>query len=73
VCVDKVYRGQGIFDQCYLAYEKFYEYKYDFAITEIATSNTRSLQAHKRIGFKEINSYFAPDKTEWVVVVWDWK
>ncbi len=73
VCVDKAYRGQGIFDQCYTAYKEFYEDKYDFAITEIATTNTRSLQAHRRIGFQEINSYFAPDKTEWIVVVWDWK
>ena len=73
VCVDKAYRGQGIFDKCYLAYQEFYKSKYDFAITEIATTNTRSLQAHKRIGFKEINSYVAPDKTEWIVVLWDWK
>jgi GNAT superfamily N-acetyltransferase len=72
VCVDKDYRGRGIFDQCYAAYKKFYQDKYDFAITEIATTNTRSLQAHKRIGFKEINSYLAPDKTDWVVVAWDW-
>lgn len=72
VCVDKAYRGQGIFDRCYTAYRNFYGSKYDFAITEIATTNTRSLQAHHRIGFKEINSYLAPDKTEWVVVVWDW-
>jgi hypothetical protein len=73
VCVDKAYRGQGIFDQSYAAYKEFYRSKYDFAITEIATTNTRSLQAHKRIGFKEISSYIAPDKTEWIVVVWDWK
>jgi hypothetical protein len=73
VCVDKAYRGQGIFDKDYFTYRDFYKDKYDFAITEIATTNTRSLQAHKRIGFKVINSYIAPDKTEWEVVVWDWK
>jgi L-amino acid N-acyltransferase YncA len=73
VCVDKAYRGHGIFDQNYGAYKKYYQDNYDFAITEIASTNTRSLQAHRRIGFKEINSYFAPDKTEWIVVVWDWR
>ena len=73
VCVDKTFRGKGIFDKCYSAYWEYYKDKYDFAITEIAATNTRSLQAHRRIGFKEINSYFAPDKTEWIVVVWDWK
>lgn len=73
VCVDKEYRGQGIFDSCYTAYKEFYKDKYDFAITEIAYTNPRSLNAHKRIGFKEIHSYFGPDKTEWIVVLWDWE
>src|SRR5437867_1650261 len=41
VCVDKAYRGQGIFDNCYAAYKKYYDGKYDFAITEIASTNIR--------------------------------
>ncbi len=73
VCVGKAYRGQGIFDNCYAAYKEFYNGKYDLAITEIASSNTRSLQAHKRIGFREIDSYIDPANTEWIVVIWDWK
>jgi ribosomal protein S18 acetylase RimI-like enzyme len=73
VCIDKQYRGQGIFDKCYAAYQEFYGSKYDFAITEIANTNTRSLHVHKRLGFREIDSYIAPDKTVWVVVVWDWR
>src|SRR5689334_19148226 len=50
VCIDKEYRGRGIFDECYNAYKTFYSGKYDFAITEIAKTNHRSLNAHKRIG-----------------------
>ncbi len=73
VCIDKAYRGQGILDQCYSAYRKHYSTQYDFAITEIANANFRSLNAHRRIGFKEINTYLSPDKKEWVVVLWDWK
>lgn len=73
VCVDKEYRGQGVFDNCYAAYREHYSGKYDFAITEIASSNPRSINAHKRVGFKEINSYTDPDGTEWVIVVWNWK
>jgi len=73
VCIDKAYRGQGILDHCYAAYRQHYSTKYDFAITEIAGNNLRSLKAHKRIGFQEINIYVSPDKTEWVVVLWDWK
>ena len=72
VCVGKAYRGQGIFDDCYAAYKKFYSSKYDLAITEIASTNLRSLNAHKRIGFREISSYTDPENTEWIVVVWDW-
>ena len=73
VCVDKTWRGKGILDRCYAAYREYYSTKYDFAITEIANTNRRSLNAHRRIGFKEINTYVSPDKTEWVVVLWDWK
>ena len=73
VCIDKEYRGQGIFDKCYQEYKKDYKGKYDFAITDIASSNTRSLKAHKRIGFKEIHTYQGHDNVEWVIVLWDWR
>jgi len=73
VCIDKAYRGQGILDKCYAAYKECHSDKYDFAITEIARENLRSLNAHKRIGFKEIHTYLAPENTEWIVVLWDWK
>jgi ribosomal protein S18 acetylase RimI-like enzyme len=73
VCVAKEYRGQGIVDNCYAAYKKHYRTKYDFAITEIASTNVRSLNAHYRIGFKEIETYEDPDSTKWVIVLWDWK
>lgn len=73
VCVAKEYRGQGIFDNCYATYRKFYKDKYDFAITEIAKTNNRSLNAHKRIGFEEIYTHVGLNKTEWIVVLWNWK
>lgn len=73
VCIEKSYRGQGILDKCYSAYKDHYSDKYDFAITEIAKSNTRSLNAHKRIGFKEIKTYTSPKNAEWIIVVWDWQ
>ncbi|HEX4371927.1 MAG TPA: GNAT family N-acetyltransferase [Puia sp.] len=73
VCVDKSYRGQGILDDCYDAYKKIYEGKYDFAITEIAATNSRSLNAHARIGFKQIHSYYGLYNEAWIVVIRDWK
>ncbi|MDX5422223.1 MAG: GNAT family N-acetyltransferase [Hymenobacteraceae bacterium] len=73
VCVEAQYRGQGILDGCYAAYKHRFQGRYDFAITEIASTNVRSLNAHRRIGFKEIHRYTSPDKTEWSIVLWDWK
>lgn len=73
VCIDKNYRGQGLFDKAYNAYREQFSKKYDFAITEIAASNQRSLNAHKRMGFTAIHTYIDADKIEWNVVVWDWK
>ncbi len=73
VCVDKDYRGQGILDNCYTVYKELYKSKYDFAITIIAHTNSRSLNAHRRIGFDEIYTYYESDKTKWIVVLWDWK
>lgn len=72
VCVDKDFRGQGLFDQNYAFYKNTYQGKYELAVTEIATKNTRSLKAHQRVGFREICRYTASNGVEWAVVVWDW-
>jgi GNAT superfamily N-acetyltransferase len=71
VCIDKQFRGQGILDKCYAAYKDYYSPRYHFAITEIAITNTRSLNAHKRVGFKEIKSYTSGTQV-WDIVLWDW-
>ncbi len=70
VCVDKNYRGMHIIDDCYAFYRTHFENKYDFAITEIATSNVRSLKAHLRVGFFELHRF--NDGVEWSIVLWDW-
>ena len=72
VCIDKNYRGQGILYHAYEAYRKYFSEKYDFAITEISTRNTRSLNAHKKAGFKEIYTYTDSNHIEWSVVTWNW-
>jgi predicted GNAT superfamily acetyltransferase len=72
VCIAKKFRGKGLLDTCYAAYKKFYEKKYDFAITEIATNNKRSINAHNRIGFKEIYRYTDTNNAVWSIVIWDW-
>ena len=72
VCVDKKYRGQRILDKCYDLYIDAFKGRYDFAVTEIAISNQRSLNAHKRIGFKTISEYTAPDGERWAIVLLEW-
>jgi ribosomal protein S18 acetylase RimI-like enzyme len=72
ICVDKSYRGQGIFDKMYELYRSTFASRYDFAITEIALSNFRSLKAHQRVGFRTIHEF--DDTTQnWAIVLLDWK
>ncbi len=73
VCIEKAFRGKGVLDDCYTAYRDFYGDNYDFAITEIAATNLRSLKAHRRVGFVELATYKGPDNIFWVVVLWDWR
>lgn len=73
VCVSKDFRGQGVLDQCYEYYQSVFKSSYDFAITEIATRNIRSVKAHKRIGFTEVSRYTSPEGEEWSIVLWDWQ
>lgn len=73
VCVDKNYRGIGLFDHLYQTYINRFRHRYDFAITEIALNNRRSLRAHERVGFHTIHTYTSPDGVQWAIVVLDWK
>lgn len=72
VCIAKDHRGRGLLDESYKAYKNRFKEKYDLAITEIALSNQRSLNAHKRIGFSEIHQYTDLNNIAWSIVVWDW-
>lgn len=71
VCVDKPYRGQGVFQMLYAKHKELMQSSYDFVITEIATRNTRSIRAHEKIGF-ELLHRFKDENEEWDIVVWDW-
>lgn len=72
VCVDKNYRGKGVLDKCYEEYKKCFKERYDFAITEIVSTNLRSINAHKRIGFSEVYTYNSPIMERWSIVIWEW-
>jgi GNAT superfamily N-acetyltransferase len=72
VCVDKDYRGQGVFDLLYQTHKEYYSENYDFIITDISSSNQRSIRAHERVGFKIIHTY-RDVLDEWEVVLWNWE
>lgn len=72
VCIDKNFRGQGVFNGLYQKMKIEMSAHFDCIITEIATRNTRSMRAHKKVGFKTINILPTPEE-EWAIVAWDWK
>lgn len=72
VCIDKNYRGKGIFNMLFQKHRELYKDKYELLITEISTSNSRSQKAHEKVGFTTIHTY-SDALNEWNVVVWDWR
>lgn len=71
VCIDTPYRGQGVFRGMYLFYQKELSNSYDCLFTEVATANIRSIEAHKSVGFKVLDTQVT-DGTSWAMVNWDW-
>jgi hypothetical protein len=71
VCVDEAWRGRGVFDALYAGHRSHHAAAYDVLVTEIATRNGRSLRAHARVGFVELDRY-RDETDEWSVVGWCW-
>lgn len=71
ICVGKEYRGMGLFDLLYQTHRAIYASQFDLFITEISSSNHRSLRAHQRVGFQTIATH-RDHLDEWQLVLWDW-
>jgi predicted GNAT superfamily acetyltransferase len=71
ICVDKAFRGQGVFRQLYASHKALLSGQYNYCITEVSTRNLRSMQAHYAIGF-ELLHRFSDTQDEWNIVLWDW-
>ncbi len=67
ICVGKSYRNQGIFRGLYNAMKAHIQPEFESIITEVDAKNTRSLQAHYAVGFKELKTYFS-DERDWVLI-----
>jgi hypothetical protein len=53
ICVAKTQRGLGIFRRLYKNMQRFTNDSFDIIITEVDIKNTRSMNAHKSVGFEE--------------------
>lgn len=71
VCIAKNYRGKGVFKGLYQKHKDIYSNTFDLCITEVSSSNPRSLHAHKNVGFKTAGT-FKDSTDEWHILVWDW-
>ena len=67
VCVNKAYRGQGVFAAMYRDQQQRLAKDYELILTEISARNHRSLRAHEKVGFEVLEHYKADGET-WVVV-----
>jgi len=72
VCIGKGFRGLGLIDKMFTEYRRLFEKEFDYAITEIVTTNSRSIRAHLRVGFQIIHT-FQDEFQEWHIVLWDWR
>jgi len=71
ICVDIFYRGQGVVQQLYEFHRKHFSSQYPLLVTEISVNNPRSLKAHKKTGFKVIDTH-TDHEGQWDLVAWDW-
>jgi hypothetical protein len=72
ICIADTHRGMGIFEGLYQKHKEIYSSQFDICLTEISSSNPRSMRAHEKVGFKVLHNF--DDKTDnWNIMVWDWK
>lgn len=72
ICIDKDYRGKGLFEGLYRHHRYLYSAQYDFILTEVSLRNQRSMRAHEKMGFKILHRH-RDELDEWAIVYWDWQ
>ena len=71
ICIADTHRGIGIFEKLYNKHKEAYSKQFEICLTEVSSSNTRSMRAHEKVGFKTIHNF--NDQTDnWNIMVWDW-
>jgi GNAT superfamily N-acetyltransferase len=70
VCVDKNFRGVGLMSKLYKETANRLPKDFELCVTEISRRNTKSLNAHQKMGFEVIADY--DDGSEhWNIVAWE--
>ena len=68
ICIEKNYRGTGVFKNLYQTMKKYLKKtNVKVIITEIDIENKRSFKAHKKVGFKKLKKYTS-DEINWAIV-----
>lgn len=71
ICIDKEFRGKHIFSGLYQTMKDRMKDHFQYIITEVASKNSRSVRAHKKVGFETILKYTSPKGEDWEVILWD--
>ena len=73
VCVAKDFRGKGVFSGLYAEMKEKMKSDFDYLVTEVASRNTRSMRAHKKVGFELLLNYGVEEGEEWNIVILELK
>ncbi len=71
LCIHKDYRGMGLVQSMYAFYRECLSPEFDYCITDVASTNPRSLKAHQKTGFKVIDTLHF-DGQDFDLILWDW-
>ncbi|MBT8261780.1 MAG: GNAT family N-acetyltransferase, partial [Bacteroidia bacterium] len=67
VCIDKEFRRKGLFRRLYQEMLKGIQPEFSLIITEVDSKNSRSTNAHFKIGFQTISNYKSHNR-DWVLM-----
>jgi ribosomal protein S18 acetylase RimI-like enzyme len=72
ICIDKRFRKQGVFRGLYQFMKAQLQPYYKMIVTEVDITNTRSINAHRTIGFNTLYSYCS-NHQNWEIMYWNLK
>lgn len=73
ICIDKAFRGQGLFYKLYHFARSSFDHRFPVMLTEVSDRNPRSVHAHLKCGFEIIHEYRMHPHEKWSILAWDWR